>query len=90
MPERPPSVTAKMPSGDRVALSAASWLSLAAAPTFALMALVTALFEDGRVAALCTQAGLPSALTGMGPMYLLMAAFHLAPWLRLAARPLEP
>jgi hypothetical protein len=25
-------------------------------------------------------------LTGMAPMYLLMAAFHLAPWLRLVGR----
>ena len=68
---------------DRVAPGVAGWLALAAAPNFALMALVTLLFEDGRVAALCTQAGLPSPLAGMAPMYLLMATFHLAPWLRL-------
>jgi hypothetical protein len=79
-----------MRNGDSVTLGAAGWLSLAAAPTFALMALLTGLFEDGPAAALCTQAGLPSALAGMGPMYLLMAAFHLAPWLRLGERPPEP
>jgi hypothetical protein len=62
---------------------AADWLSLAAAPTFALMALLTALFGDSHLAALCTQAGPPSALTGMAPMYLLMTVFHVRPWLRL-------
>lgn len=79
-----------MRSGEKVALGAAGWLSLAAAPTFALMAMLTTSFEDGTAAALCTQAVPPSALAGMGPMYLLMAAFHLAPWLRLIARPPEP
>ena len=74
-----------MRNGERVALGAAGWLSLAASPTFALMALMTGLFGDGPAATLCTQAGLPSVLSGMGPMYLLMAAFHLAPWLRLRA-----
>ena len=65
---------------------AADCLSLAAAPTFALMALLTAWANDDHAAALCTQAGLSSPITGMIPMYLLMAAFHLAPWLRLMAR----
>lgn len=64
-------------------LGAAEWLSLAASPTFGLMALLTAIVGDAHVAALCTQAGLPSPLTGMVPMYLMMAAFHLAPWFRL-------
>jgi hypothetical protein len=69
----------------RASLRAAGWLSLAAAPTFASMALLTALLEDGHAMAFCSEAGLTSPLAGMAPMYLLMAAFHLVPWLRLAS-----
>src|SRR5262249_42359999 len=66
-----------------VSNSGAKCLGLAAAPTFALMALLIAVLGS-------TPAGLCSAqdaslLTGMVPMYLLMSAFHLAPWLRLIA-----
>ena len=56
-------------------LGAADCLSLAAAPTFAVMALLTAM--------LCGAAPEASPLTGMIPMYLLMSAFHAAPWLKL-------
>jgi hypothetical protein len=59
-----------------------NWLSLAAAPTFAIMALLTGILGSGRSDLLCsaTQA---SSLNGMVPMYLLMGAFHSAPWLKL-------
>ena len=57
------------------------WLSLAAAPTFAIMALLTALAVDGSAGGLCSTETFP--LGGMVPMYLLMSAFHLSPWLRL-------
>ncbi len=60
------------------------WLSLAAAPTFAIMALVTGI-QDSGVPAMCSAAHDASPLTGMVPMYLLMSAFHSAPWLRLIA-----
>jgi hypothetical protein len=60
-------------------LGAADCLSLAAAPTFAAMALLTALGGGGPLDMLCGT----SSLTGMIPMYLLMSAFHTAPWLRL-------
>ena len=70
---------------DRIPLGAANLLALGAAPTFALMALVTMLLGDGHSALLCTQAGTPSPLTGMMPMYLLMAAVHLVPWFRLTS-----
>ena len=60
---------------------AAGWLSLAAAPTFAVMALLAGLPGGGPLDALCSAQGSP--LTGMVPMYLLMSAFHLAPWLKL-------
>ncbi len=58
-------------------------LSLAAAPTFAIMALLTVIQGDGMQGMVCAAARNASPLTGMATMYLLMAAFHLAPWLRL-------
>ncbi len=63
-------------------LGIADWLCLAAAPIFALMALATCVL-GGNASMLCM--GMPDAspLTGMTAMYLLMSAFHLAPWLRV-------
>ena len=63
------------------ALGIADWLCLAAAPTFALMALLSCI-QGGDAAMLCMGAN-ASPLTGMAAMYLLMSAFHLAPWLRV-------
>ena len=63
--------------------SAGCLLSLAAAPTFAIMALLTGIQDGGMPGMLCSAAHDASPLTGMVPMYLLMGAFHLAPWLRL-------
>jgi hypothetical protein len=57
-------------------------LSFAAAPAFAVMALLTGL-EDGGMRGLCSAANAASPLTGMVPMYLLMSVVHAAPWLRL-------
>ena len=59
---------------------AADWLSLAAAPTFAVMALATAL-RGGPLDMLCAA----SPTGGMVPMYGLMSVFHVGPWLRLLA-----
>ncbi len=59
-------------------------LALAAAPTFAIMALLTGIQDLGMPGMLCS-ASQASPLTGMVPMYLLMSAFHSAPWLRLMA-----
>jgi hypothetical protein len=73
------STGAERASSTRPAMSAiADWLCLAAAPTFAAMALFSQLWGDA--ATPCMGA---SPLTGMPAMYLLMSAFHLAPWLRL-------
>lgn len=58
------------------------WLSLAAAPIFAIIALLAGIQQDGMAGMLCAAAPL-SPLSGMVPMYVLMSAFHLAPWLRL-------
>ncbi len=63
--------------------SADRWLSLAAAPIFVIMALLTAIQDGGMPGMLCSAAQDASPLTGMVPMYLLMSAFHSAPWLRL-------
>lgn len=69
-------------SGSGIARTAADWLYLAAAPTFAIMALLTGVL-GGPTDLLCSAGSLP--LSGMTPMYLLMSAFHLAPWLKLVA-----
>jgi hypothetical protein len=74
-------------SGDAIRWTAATrWVAnglyLAAAPTFATMALLTGMLGGGLPDALCSTAG-ASPLGGMVPMYLLMSAFHLAPWLKL-------
>ena len=62
----------------------AEWLSLAAAPTFAAMAVMTAT-ANGPAGMLCAP-GQGGLLTGMTTMYLLMAAFHAPSWLRGAER----
>ena len=62
---------------------AVDWLALAAAPTFALMAIATG---SSPAMALCAPgAGVPP-VDGMTAIYLLMGLFHLPPWLRLARR----
>jgi hypothetical protein len=70
-------------SDNAAALGAADWVCLAAAPTFAIMALLTAVFGGGPGDMLCSAAQDASPLSGMVPMYLLMSAFHSAPWLKL-------
>ena len=70
-------------NGDAAALGAVDWLCLAAAPTFAIMALLTAVLGGGAPDMLCSAARDASPLSGMVPMYVLMSAFHSAPWLKL-------
>ena len=67
-------------------VSLADWLGLAAAPTFAIMALLTGILGGGQPDILCATLQHPSPLDGMIPMYLLMSAFHFAPWLKLISR----
>lgn len=64
-------------------------LRLAAAPTFAVMALLAGLPGDGGAAdLLCLTADHASPFGGMVSMYLLMSAFHLPHWLKLlSSRP---
>jgi hypothetical protein len=69
--------------GLTIALGATDWLSLAAAPTFAIMALLTGVLGGGPLDMLCSAAQDASLLNGMVPMYLLMSGFHSSPWLKL-------
>lgn len=55
------------------ALGVADWLSLAAAPTFAIMALLVGASSES------------SPLSGMVLMYVLMAAFESVAWLKLVS-----
>jgi hypothetical protein len=76
--------------GNAAALGAADWLCLAAAPTFAIMALLTGLLGAGPPDMLCSAAQEGSPLSGMAPMYLLMSAFHSTPWLKLISSRRRP
>ena len=67
----------------------AAWLSLAATPTFAVMALLSAIPHTGPMSVTCP-AAFEFPLGGMGVMYLLMSAFHLPPWLALRSRRRRP
>ena len=74
-------------SADAAVTSAAArragdWLYLAAARTFAVMALVTAFQGSPDI---CSAGPGASVLSGMVPMYALMSAFHLTPWLKLVS-----
>jgi hypothetical protein len=75
--------SAGFPGGDVAARGAADWLSLAAAPTFAIMAVLAA--ATGGADMICSAGQEASPLSGMVMMYLLMSGFHLSPWLKLVA-----
>jgi hypothetical protein len=63
---------------------AAGLLRLAAAPTFAAMALWNSL-SAGQSDMLCLGMQDASSLNGMALMYALMSAFHAAPWVKLVS-----
>ena len=70
------------PPRKAIAATAANWLSLAAAPAFALMAALSAFGGPNNLICTATHAS-QSAMT---LMYLLMSAAHLPAWLRRLAR----
>jgi len=71
--------------GHAAARRTTEWLGLAAAPTFAIMALLTSVLGGGQPDILCSAAEHASPLSGMTAMYLLMSVFHSPPWLKLIA-----
>ena len=78
-------VAIRMKGADKGRLDTAAVLQLAATPTFAAMAMASGVFGGGAMDPVCGMAGISSPLEGMTSMYLLMAVFHLAPWLSLVA-----
>jgi hypothetical protein len=76
-------MTQREPVRNAIALSAADWLSLAAAPTFAMMAVLTFVVGSGPANTLCSVAHGASPLSSMVAMYGVMSVFGLGPWLKL-------
>lgn len=70
------------PSQDPSAFGLPDWLALAAAPTFAMMALLSGIHAGSAVEMICPATD-ASPLSGMVTMYLLMSCFHAGPWLKL-------
>jgi hypothetical protein len=66
-------------------LGLVDWLRLAAAPSYAFMAIFIAVFGESPKDMLCMGMHHASPLSGMAWMYVLMSAFHAAPWLKLIA-----
>ncbi len=62
----------------------ARWLSLAAAPVFAVMAVLSA--SEPAAEMICSMSGMQmqgaSVFSGMVLMYVLMSLFHIGPWLK--------
>lgn len=68
------------------AFHAADWLSLGAAPVFALMAVLTGIHGRSMPDMICSAMPNPLPLGGMVPMYVLMSVFHVTPWLKLISK----
>ena len=73
--------TGRAGSPPEPAVGLAGCLGLAAAPTFASMAWISAVGSPGASMCSATSAALP--IDDMALMYLLMGLFHLSPWLKL-------
>lgn len=75
-------ITRKHPPDTQPSRDAASWLGLAASPTFAAMAWISA---NEMQAMVCAPGPGVLPIGGMAFMYLLMSLFHLSPWLKLVS-----
>jgi len=73
-------------NGDAAFLRAVGRLRFVAAPTFAVMALLTAVLGGGPMDMSCSDVHVASPLCGMPLMYGLMSVFHVAPWLNRVGR----
>lgn len=73
--------TRKAGSLPRPAADVAGWLGLAAAPTFALMAWISAVGSPDM--AMCSAAAAFVPVNDMALMYLLMSLFNGSPWLKI-------
>jgi hypothetical protein len=76
-------VTMSTAMTDALLFTGRRWLALAAAPTLAMMALLSTVHGGASLDAFCSTEHDGSLLSSMGSMYLLMSAFHVAPWLTL-------
>lgn len=81
MPMR--TVTGKVGSPSRLTSKASGWIGLAATPTFALMAWISA--SGSQDIMMCSGASTFAAVNSMAVMYVLMSLFHLSPWMKLFA-----
>ncbi|MBO1042248.1 hypothetical protein IPV26_21500 [Brucella pituitosa] len=81
MPMR--SLTERIGSPPRPTSDAASWIGLAATPTFALMAWISVVGSQGMT--MCSGASTFFPIDDMAVMYVLMSVFHLSPWMKLSA-----
>lgn len=80
--------TEKLASSPRPSVDSAGRLGLAATPTFALMAWVSAVGSSGMT--MCSASAF-APLNEMALMYALMSLFHLSPWMKLlSARSQRP
>ncbi|MHC5231958.1 hypothetical protein [Brucella sp. LJL56] len=69
------------------ASDATSWIGLAATPTFALMAWISAVGSQDMT--MCSGASTFFPVNDMAVMYALMSLFHLTPWTKLFAARLQ-
>ena len=76
-----PSAASDGSASARQTCRAAGGITLAASPTFALMAWIAT--KDAPAMALCSSGLTMLPIDGMAAMYLLMCLFHLSPWLKL-------
>lgn len=79
--------TEKVASSPSPAVDAVGRLRLAAAPTFALMAWISAVGSLGM--AMCSAASTFVPINDMALMYALMSVFHLSPWMKLLSARLQ-